>query len=60
MSDKTFECRKCGKRKSAKTAPDCCGRKMVPVTLKACTAAFSAENSRSMESEEPCDDSRGG
>jgi hypothetical protein len=60
LSENTFECKKCGKRKSAKTAPECCGRKMVAVTLDACTIAFSAENSRSMENEEPCDDSRGG
>jgi hypothetical protein len=59
VSEKTFECKKCRKRKSAKTAPECCGRKMTPVPLEACTSAFGAENSRAMESDEPCDDSRG-
>lgn len=59
MAEKTFECKKCRKRKSAKTAPDCCGKKMVPVPIEACSTAFSAENSRPMSSEEPCDNSRG-
>jgi len=57
--DKTYICVKCGKRKEAASAPDCCRRKMKPVQLDACTTAFSAEQSRPMQDDEPCDDSRG-
>ena len=57
---KTFECRKCGKRDEAEKAPECCGGRMVQLPLEVCTSAPSAEHSRPMSEEGPCDDSRGG
>jgi len=58
--DKEYHCVRCGARKTSEKAPDCCGAKMEPLPLKMCTSAASAEHSRPMEDEEPCDDSRGG
>ncbi|MDD4307779.1 MAG: hypothetical protein PHU53_03105 [Thermoplasmata archaeon] len=60
MDENTYECGKCGKVIRATSLPDCCGRKMTVVKLPPCTSAASAEHSRPMEDEEPCDDSRGG
>jgi hypothetical protein len=57
---KTFKCRKCGKRKKAAGAPECCGGKMDQLPLDVCTTASGPEHSRPMQDDEPCDDSRGG
>ncbi len=59
IMEKTYECPNCGKRRNAEEAPECCGKTMKPLPLEACASAFSAENSRPMQDEEPCDDSRG-
>ena len=60
MEKKEFKCRKCGKRVTAFGTPDCCGEQMTPMPLEVCTTAPSAEHSRPMGNDEPCDDSRGG
>mgnify|MGYP006906715702 CR=1 FL=1 len=55
-----FKCGKCGKKAIGESAPKCCGHKMEKIPMDACTQAFGAENSRTMDGDEPCDDSRGG
>ena len=55
-----FQCKSCGKKMRSAEPPECCGAKMEELPLDACSQAFGPENSRSMDSEEPCDDSRGG
>ena len=60
MTELEFQCRACGKRAKAAEPPECCGQKMDEIPLEACTQAFGAENSRPMDDDEPCDDSRGG
>jgi hypothetical protein len=55
-----YQCPRCKARKKAAKAPECCGEKMKPAPLPVCTTAASAEHSRPMDDEEPCDDSRGG
>ena len=57
-----YECRDCGHTEMAEgDAPECCGKPMVRMPLDACTSAgASAEHSRPMEDEEPCDDFRAG
>ncbi len=62
---KHYTCDKCNSQaaldKEAKP-PECCAQPMVPVPepLDKCTVSSTAEHSRPNDSQEPCDDGRGG
>jgi len=60
--EETFKCENCGKKVvvSDGSVPSCCGKPMVRLPLDVCTQADHAESTRSMESNEPCDDGRAG
>lgn len=61
MQERTYECKKCGKKiKTSKETPDCCGKPMKQLPLDACIQPAQAEHARPMESEEPCNDGRAG
>ena len=59
---KKFKCKDCGKTVESKeeNIPECCGKPMKQLPLNVCMQPAHAENSRPMESEEPCDDGRAG
>ncbi len=61
--EKVYECEACKKRVKidfTKEPSLCCGMEMKQIPLDACTEPPSAEFSRPMDDEEPCDDSRSG
>jgi hypothetical protein len=58
-----FECQSCKRTATVnegESAPECCGKKMHQKTKEICIQPTSAEHSRPMEDEEPCDDFRSG
>ena len=62
MNKKEYICKECGKKiiKSEKELPKCCGKKMEKLPLDVCVQPAHAEHSRSMDSDESCDDGRSG
>jgi hypothetical protein len=61
MTEKTYECKECRKKiKTSEEKPQCCGKPMKQLPLDLCVQPEDAEHARPMESEQPCDDSRGG
>jgi len=60
MSERTYECKNCGKRVQAPDDknPECCGEKMIQLPLDVCTQPHEAEYSGPFEEDEPCDNGR--
>jgi hypothetical protein len=62
ISEDSYECENCGtkaKISNGKT-PEFCGKTMSKLTLDVCLQTAHTENARSMDPDEPCDDSRAG
>ena len=63
MAKEQFECSKCKKsveQDERKDTPTCCEKPMKKIPIGICTEPATAEWSRPMDDEEPCDDFRGG
>ena len=61
MTEKTYECKKCGKRTTTSgDVPVCCGEPMKQLPLDVCLQPAQAEHARPMDIQEPCDDGRAG
>ncbi|OGS40602.1 MAG: hypothetical protein A3K77_08125 [Euryarchaeota archaeon RBG_13_31_8] len=60
--NKNYICETCGKiiKNKKGSTPKCCGKPMKQLPLDICIQPAHPENSRPMESEEPCDDGRAG
>ena len=62
---KEYECLRCARRVEVDPAeagvPECCGALMTAIDrLPTCDLSSTAEHSRPLDDEEPCDDGRGG
>jgi hypothetical protein len=58
-----YQCQKCMKKKIVKDEtkkPSCCGIPMKKITANICLQPDHAEHARPMDTDEPCDDFRGG
>jgi len=57
-----YECEECGKKIKVEDEekPDCCGKPMKKISLDVCTQPAHAEHTRTIDSDEPCDDGRAG